>query len=219
MKKLLRGIAEFRRTRPPGYVETFARLALTQAPDALLICCADSRVAPNVFASVEPGDLLVVRNVGNLVPRYAETSAAARAGASVPAAIELAISALHVRDVVVCGHSACAAMRSIHAREPHDDQPHLAAWLRHGAPALDGLGPPPAGLAPHDHLSQQSVRLQLENLRSYPIVREAEAAGKLRLNGWWFDIGRAEVLDFDAREGRFVPLDDARVDRLLEERG
>lgn len=219
VKKLLRGIAEFRRTRPAGYEETFARLALTQAPDALLICCADSRVAPNVFASVEPGDLLVVRNIGNLVPRYAAATAATRAGASVPAAIELAIAAMHVRDVVVCGHSSCAAMRSLYAGEPHEHEPHLAAWLRHGAPALEGLGPTPPGVAPHDHLSQRSVRLQLENLRSYPIVRQAEAAGKLRLNAWWFDIARAEVLDFDAAADRFVPLDEARVERLLAERG
>lgn len=208
------GIAEFRRSRPPGYVEAFARLALTQTPDALLICCADSRVAPNVFASVEPGDLLVVRNVGNLVPRYSE-SATDRPGASVPAAIELAIESLHVRDVIVCGHSECAAMRAIHSGERRPHSPHLAAWLRHGEPARSRLGATPAGLAPYDHLSQQSVRLQLDHLRSYPIVRDAEASGALRLHAWWFDIGRAEVLDYDDASGRYVPLDDARVATLL----
>src|SRR5262245_12169721 len=100
---------ELRRHRPAGYAETLSRLASTQAPDALLVCCADSRVAPDVFANVEPGDLLVVRNVGNLVPQHAEAPAD-RAGASVPAAIELAIGSLHVHDVIVCGHSECAAM-------------------------------------------------------------------------------------------------------------
>lgn len=218
MKKLLRGIAEFRRSRPAGYTEAFAKLATTQAPDALLICCADSRVAPNVFASVEPGDLLVVRNIGNLVPRLSEATAN-RVGASVPAAIELAIQMLHVRDIIVCGHSECAAMRAIHAGRTLAESPYLAAWLRHGASALEGLGPPPPGLAPHDHLSQRSVRLQLENLRSYPIVRDAEAAGHLRLHAWWFDVGRAEVLDYDAEAGRFLPLDDARVDLLLARLG
>ena len=216
MKKLLRGIADFRRNRPAGYAEAFAKLALTQAPDALLICCADSRVAPNVFASVEPGDLLVVRNVGNLVPKYVEASTDP-VGASVPAAIELAIRALHVRDVIVCGHSGCAAMRAIHSGERPERAPHLAAWLRHGEPAREGLGPIPAGLSPHDHLSQRCARLQLDNLRTYPIVREAEAKGELRLHAWWFDLGRAEVLDFDAASGRFVPLDDERVDWLLEQ--
>jgi carbonic anhydrase len=214
VKKLLRGIVEFRRSRPAGYAEAFSKLATTQTPDALLICCADSRVAPNVFASVEPGDLLVLRNVGNLVPRYDEVTAD-RAGASVPAAIELAIRLLHVRDVIVCGHSSCAAMRVIHSGEKPKDAPHLSAWLRHGAPAREGLGPTPPGLPPHDHLSQRSVRLQLEHLRTYPMVRHAEAAGELRLHAWWFDIGRAEVLDFDAPAGRFVPLDEARVDSLL----
>lgn len=215
MKKLLQGIAAFRRTRPPGHAEAFAKLAATQAPDALLICCADSRVAPNVFASVEPGDLLVVRNVGNLVPRYAETTAADRVGASVPAAIELAIRAMHVRDVIVCGHSECAAMRTLCTASPPADMPHLGAWLRHGAPAREGLGPTPPGLTPHDHLSQRSVLLQLEHLRSYPVVRAAEEAGRLRLHAWWFDLGRAEVLDHDAATDRFVPIDEERVTALL----
>ena len=215
MKKLLQGIAEFRRNRPAGYAEAFAKLALTQTPDALLICCADSRVAPNVFASVEPGDLLVVRNVGNLVPRYVEATMD-RAGASVPAAIEFAVRTLHVRDVIVCGHSECAAMRAIHSGDRPERAPHLAAWLRHGEPAREGLGPTPKGLPPHDHLSQRSTRLQLDNLRSYPFVREAEARGELRLNAWWFDLGRAEVLDYDVETDRFVPLDDERVEWLLK---
>jgi carbonic anhydrase len=213
MRKLLRGILDFRRTRPPGHAEAFAKLALGQTPDALLLCCADSRVAPNVFASVEPGDLLVVRNVGNLVPPYVEARGD-RGGASVAAAIELAISALHVRDVVVCGHSGCAAMRAIHSGSLPARSPHLAAWLRHGEPTKERLRPPPPGLSPQDHLSQRSVLLQLEHLRSYPIVREAEAKDGLRLHAWWFDIARAEVLTYDEAQDRYVPLDEERVARL-----
>jgi len=213
VKKLLQGIADFRRQRPEGYAERFAKVALTQAPDALLICCADSRVAPNVFASVEPGDLLVVRNVGNLVPCYTPPEAD-RAGASVPAAIELALQSFHVRDVIVCGHSECQAMRAIYSGTRLPDAPHLAAWLRHGEPVREGLGAAPVGLSPQDHLSQQSVLVQLQNLRTYPVVRRAEASGRLRLHAWWFDIGRAEVRDHDAALGRFVPLDEARVARL-----
>ena len=97
--------------------------------------------------------------------------------------------------------------------------PHLANWLRHGEPALAGLGAPPAGMPPHDHLSQRSVRLQVEHLRTYPVVRDAEAEGRLRLHAWWFDIRRAEVLDYDAEAGSFVPLDDARVERMLAKLG
>ena len=90
---------------------------------------------------IEPGDLLVVRNVGNLVPRHVE--AQDRTGASVPAAIELAVHSLRVPDVIVCGHSECAAMRLIHSGERPEGAPHLAAWLRHGESAREGLGAPP----------------------------------------------------------------------------
>ena len=152
------------------------------------------------------------------VPRYVE-AASDRGGASVPAAIELAIHSLHVRDLIVCGHSECAAMRAIASGKPPENAPHLRAWLRHGEPALEGLGAPPPGTPLHDHLSQRSVRLQIEHLRTYPVVREAEAAGSLRLHAWWFDIRRAEVLDYDSDSAAFVPLDAARVERLLARLG
>jgi carbonic anhydrase len=218
VKKLLRGIAEFRRTRRADYAETFARLALTQKPDALLIACSDSRVAPNLFASAEPGDLLVVRNVGNLVPPA--STAGASSGHSVPAAIEFATTALGVGDVIVCGHSECAAFRAIHSGKFPKGAPHLAAWLGHGEHVLRrDLGIAPDHLPPNDHLSQQNVLLQLDHLRTYPAIDAAERAGKLRLHAWWFDIRHAEVLDYDVPSRRFVPLDDARVERLIRERG
>jgi carbonic anhydrase len=218
VKKLLRGIAEFRRTRRAEYASTFARLALGQTPDALLIACADSRVVPNLFASVEPGDLLVVRNVGNLVPPYSGDATAA-SGNSVQAAIELAMEGLHVRDVVVCGHSECAAIRAIHERSTTPATPHLKAWLQHAAALTAGSAAAAPGLSPLNHLSQQSVLLQLEHLRSYPSVRAAEEAGRLILHAWWFDIARAEVLEHEPSTGRFEVLDEARVARLLAARG
>ena len=201
MKKLLQGIAEFRKTRRAEYASTFARLALGQTPDALLVACSDSRVVPNLFASVEPGE---------------PTSPG---GNSVQAAIEFAMEVLHVRDVVVCGHSECAAIRAIHTGATPAGTPHFRAWLRHAA-ALSGVesGSTP-GLSPMNHLSQKSVLLQLEHLRSYPSVRRAEQDGRLILHGWWFDIANAEVLEYDAKTGQFEILDEARVARLIAERG
>jgi carbonic anhydrase len=67
MKKLIRGIVEFRKNAQSDYRERFAHLALGQAPDALFIACSDSRVVPNVFASADPGELFVIRNVGNII--------------------------------------------------------------------------------------------------------------------------------------------------------
>jgi carbonic anhydrase len=215
VRKLLQGIAEFRRTRRADYAETFARLALGQTPDAMLIACSDSRVVPNLFASAEPGDLFVVRNLGNLVPP--SNRAEPTSGNSVPAAIEFALATLRVKDIVVCGHSECAAVRAILDRSVSASTPNLAAWLRHGDSARDGLGLAPFGISPHDHLSQRSVLRQVENLKTYPQVREAIVEHRLRLHAWWFDIARAEVLDHDEATDRFVPLDEARVAKRLAE--
>ena len=90
-------------------------------------------------------------------------------------------------------------------------------WTILGHAVRDGLLPPPAGLSSHNHLSQQSVLLQLEHLRTYPTVQAAEAEGRLRLHAWWFDIARAEVLDYDVKQARYVPLDEARVAKRLAE--
>src|SRR5579885_586371 len=99
MRKLIQGIVEFRRNVQPDYREKFARLALGQAPDALFIACSDSRVVPNTFASADPGDLFVIRNVGNLVAP-AGADGLSRSEASEAAAIEFALAKLNVTDVL-----------------------------------------------------------------------------------------------------------------------
>ncbi len=208
MKKLLAGIAEFRHKVRPSYREKFARLALGQSPDCLFFACSDSRVVPNLFASTEPGDLFVVRNVGNIVPPCEPTGLSV-ADRSEGAAIEFALRVLGVRDVVVCGHSECGAMRALLAGEVPDGSPNLSEWLDVGRSALPRLDAPPfpgEALSPTNRLSQVNVLQQLENLRSYPVVQERLAAGTLGLHAWWFDLSGAEVLSYDAAVGRFVPL-------------
>jgi carbonic anhydrase len=210
VKKLIRGIIEFRRTRRPEYAATFAKLALGQFPDALFIACSDSRVAPNLFASTEPGDLFVIRNVGNIVSPCGPEGKSA-GDESEGAAIELAVLTLGVRDVIVCGHSECAAMRTLVERRGASLPHHLGSWLRHASPALDrylGGARVEGESAPHNQVSQLNALLQLEHLRSYGVVREAEAAGRLALHAWWFDIARAEVLGWRPSEGRFRMIDE-----------
>lgn len=202
MEKLIRGIREFRRTRGPGTVERFAKLALGQSPDALFIACSDSRVVPNLFASTEPGDLLVVRNVGNLV---APCGPDGRSGSdeSEAAALEFAVRGLRVKDIIVCGHSECAAMRSLLEPEKAFAEPHFRAWLRHGEPALkrrEGA----ADLSPLNRLTQANVLQQLDHLRTYRVVADAEREGRVALHGWWFDIARADVHAWDAAADRFA---------------
>ena len=217
MKKLIRGLVEFRNKVRPGVRETFARLALGQSPDALLVACSDSRVAPNLFASTEPGDLFVVRNVGNIIAPCGE-GGRSMSDESEAAAIEFAACALNVADVIVCGHSDCGAMRALLEEKRDPATPHLHAWLRHAQGALQQVrdGRRMSGeLALHNHVSQINVLEQLKHLRTYPVVRDREAAGRLRLHGWWFDIAEAEVLAYEEEARRFVVIDDALAERVI----
>ena len=212
MRKLVRGIVDFRNRVRPVVRETFARLALGQSPDVLFIGCSDSRVAINVFASTEPGDLFVVRNPGNIVSPAAADGFSV-ADESEAAAIEFAVGQLAVRDIIVCGHSSCGAMTGLLRGRESVRAPHLRSWLRHAERALERI-PDRAAVHAVDQLSQANALLQLEHLRTYPVVERAEKESGLRLHAFWFDIASAEVLAYDPGPGRFMPLDESQADRL-----
>src|SRR5579871_4225058 len=132
MKKLIQGIVDFRKSLTQENRTLFAKLALGQKPDALFICCSDSRVAPNVFASTDPGDLFVLRNIGNLVP----PSSVSSQETSVAAAIEFSLQTLKVSDIIVCGHSECGAMLALARGEEDSSCSHLNSWLKYGEESL-----------------------------------------------------------------------------------
>lgn len=218
MRKLLEGIVESRGKVLPGMRETFATLAQGQHPDTLMLACADARVVPNLFASTHPGDLFVVRNVGNLVPPFAEPGRPA-SHSSAGAAIEFALLELGVADLIVCGHSNCGAMQELLAGKRRPERPHLEAWLVHGRPSLErfrkGLRLDPT-LPEHDQLSQVNVLQQLENLRSYAVVSERLTEKRLRLHAWWFDVGKGDVYFLDEKLRRADLIDEAQVRRYLD---
>jgi carbonic anhydrase len=217
MRKLIHGIVDFRKNVRDSYKDTFARLALGQRPDTLFIACSDSRVVPNLFASSDPGDLFVIRNVGNLIPPCGELGHSA-SDESEAAAIEFALLKLPVTEIIVCGHSECGAMVSLGNGRGTVEPSNLRSWLRHGEVSLqrmmagNGLG---EHLEPHNQLSQLNVLEQLEHLRTYPLVADRIQAGQLRLHAWWFDIKEAEVYEYDPSEGRFRLIDEEFASRLL----
>lgn len=214
MKKLVKGIVEFRQNLRPSYQEKFASLALGQSPDTLLITCSDSRVAPNVFASTDPGDVLVVRNVGNLVPPCFEDGMSS-ADESEAAAIEFAVLKLGVSDIVICGHSECAAMKNIMRGRELLAEPNLRAWLRHGEASMLKMSAMETVQTPHNHLSQQNVLQQIEHIKSYPFVNQRVQEGTLRLHGWWFELQTANVYAYDAEVKKFVVIDEECADRII----
>ena len=96
--------------------------------------------------------------------------------------------------------------------------PNLRSWLRHAENGIEDLAPRlilNPELAPHNRLSQLNVLLQLEHLKSYPIVRERIGAGELQLHGWWFDISRADVYAFEESLKKFVIFDEEQAARIL----
>jgi len=195
---------EFRRTRREGMRELFATLALGQKPDCFFIACSDSRVAANVFASTDPGDLFVIRNLGNIMPPFPD-------GGSAVAALEFALESLKVRHIVVCGHSDCGAMRALAGSGESPADTPLANWLRHAKAAEV-----PEDGHDQDSLSQRNVSLQLEHLRSHPLVRQGEASGSLKLHGLWFNIRHAEVHYLEKAPKNFVLIDDKEGSAILD---
>jgi carbonic anhydrase len=218
VRKLIKGIVEFRKNVRPEYRETFAHLALGQKPDTLFIACSDSRVVPNLFASADPGDLFVIRNVGNLIAP-AGKDGMSNSDESEAAAIEFALAKLKVTEIIVCGHSECGAMQAILQGRDAVEPLHLRSWLRHGEEALKKLnqdkGPDPK-LALHNQLSQLNVLAQIEHLKTYPLVQEQFKAGRLRLHGWWFELKQADVYAYEESLGTFVLIDEAEAKRLLK---
>ncbi|WP_042422483.1 carbonic anhydrase [Streptacidiphilus anmyonensis] len=197
MHDLADGVARFQRDVFPAREELFAHLAANHTPHTLFIGCSDARVVPELITGCEPGELFVVRTAGNLVPAYAP-------GADgVTASIEYAVAALGVRDVVVCGHSACGAMTALAHGHDLSGLPAVADWLRLAATSVArtaATGDVPA-------LVRQNVLAQLATLRTHPSVARAVAERRITLRGWVFDIatGRVdEVRDATASTARLA---------------
>jgi carbonic anhydrase len=175
-----------------------------QRPGQLFITCADSRVVPNLITSSGPGDLFCMRNIGNLVPR-----ADAADDASIGAAIEYAVGVLGVRRIVVCGHSHCGAVAAALAGSAPAGS-HLHSWLRHAAPsvrrfhAVGAVGP--QDLPAEERLCLINIGQQVDNLLSYPTVRDAVRDGRLELAGMYFDISAARVFLVDTQRAALQPV-------------
>jgi carbonic anhydrase len=197
--QLVEGLQRFRREYFPLFREHYQRLvAEGQKANTLFLGCADSRVVPDLLTSALPGDLFVIRNVGNLVPPF-EPDAGFH-GTS--AGIEFATLVLGVKDIVVCGHSHCGAIRALFT-PLRDDAPHISRWLELARPAIVGSEMTEENLR---RTEMRSIVLQLERLMSFPMVRERVERGEVCLHGWYYVIEEGQVLGLDMSSGEFRPL-------------
>jgi carbonic anhydrase len=203
MDDIIAGVRTFQRDVFPQYRELFAKLAGGQSPEALVITCSDSRVDPFLFTHAQPGQLFVLRNAGNLVPKYDGFVG------GVTATIEFAVVGLKVPNIIVCGHSGCGAITGLLHPEKLANMPNVEDWLRHHAEPVREILAKAGRLGGPEELPQAvdaNVLVQLENLRTHPSVAAALAAKTITLHGWVYDIASGEVRAYDDAWKQFAPL-------------
>ena len=207
MQRLLEGVHRFREGEFGKYKAMFRRLSRQgQKPHTLFITCADSRVLAELITQSNPGDLFVIKNVGNIVP----SSEIAVGFNSTGAGIEFAVEVLGVSDVVVCGHSGCGAIAALLSRQSDWTLKHLHSWVELAKPVRDLIE------SKYQHLTdaeeraraaeEENVLFSIEQLHTYPCVERRLADGSLRLHAWFFKIGTGELFAYDPEQKQFVAI-------------
>jgi carbonic anhydrase len=205
VQKLEAGIHHFQSNYFATNRGLFERLAEKgQRPETLFITCCDSRVVPNLITTTAPGELFIVRNVGNVVPSMGRGMAG-----GVSAAIEYAVEVLGVGHVIVCGHTHCGAIEAILHPERVAHLRFVSRWLAESARIPTLIEERYGHLEGEARLTaavQENTLIQLENLRSFDFVARRLEAGTLKMSGWVFKIATGQVFDYDPISQQFLQL-------------
>lgn len=202
--ELLAGFRRFRRRWFENRPALYAGLAHGQRPHTMVVACSDSRVDPALLADSRPGDLFVVRNVANLVPpcigdvRHHGTSAA----------LEFAVRALRVQNVIVLGHSQCGGIQALF-EGAWDDFTFVQPWMDIARGACQLAMDLTHGQEPKQRTraaERAGIVQSLANLDTFPWVRDAVQQRRLRLHGWHFDLEQGELWGYDPAGRQFLPL-------------
>jgi carbonic anhydrase len=215
-QRLLDGYSAFCTGRLRTEQARFRELAETgQSPQIMVIGCSDSRVSPEVIFDANPGELFVVRNVANLVPPYAPDGAQR----AVSAALEFAVMALKVKDIVVLGHAQCGGIRAYaEPGKPLSPGDFIGKWMELIAPAADKIGGPEKFTAMADYLTaleRQSIVTTLDNLMTFPCVKILVERGKLRLHAAYFAVRTGLLSVRDPETGVFASVAGAGHTRIF----
>ncbi|MCW5713339.1 MAG: carbonic anhydrase [Bauldia sp.] len=206
-ERLRNGYAAFRSGRLPADRERYARLAERgQRPEIMIIACCDSRSAPETIFDAAPGEMFVCRNVANLVPPF--DADGNWHGTS--AALEFGITRLQVRHLVIMGHGRCGGIAASLDPDSLDGTDFIGHWINLLAPARAMIADDPMEAAERQRaLEFASIRQSIANLRTFPWIAAAEAAGTIALHGAWFDISTGELYALDGASGDFVSMSEA----------
>ncbi len=212
MRKLISGLHHFQSNMFESRKELFERLATGQNPDALFITCSDSRINPNLLTNTEPGDLFILRNAGNIIPAHG-------CGGGEAATIEFAVAVLGVRDLIICGHSACGAIKALLNPSSLNKLPSVRSWLSHAEATRQIIEDNYSDLDEEEKLNvaiQENVLAQIENLRTLPMVASRLLSGNVHIHGWTYKIQTGEVFSYSLEEGQFLPV--SEVENVVAQR-
>jgi carbonic anhydrase len=203
-EKLLDGYRNFMSGQFQAQTERYKQLAREgQSPETLVIACCDSRAAPETIFDAGPGELFVVRNVANLVPPYAPDGEFH----ATSAALEFAVQALKVKNIVVMGHGRCGGIKAALDTEaaPLSPGDFIGRWMSLLSPATEAVVNNTMMTATERQTSLEriSIRYSLANLRTFPCVKILEEKGRLTLHGAWFDISTGELWVMNKETGDF----------------
>jgi carbonic anhydrase len=202
--RLIEGYRDFLDGRLRHEQDRYRELAEAgQSPEVMVIGCCDSRVSPEVIFDARPGELFVVRNIANIVPPYQPDSHAH----GVSAALEFGVAALKVKHIVVLGHAHCGGVKAFAENAaPLSPSDFIGNWMRLMAPAVEKAGPQD-GLSWTDYitrLEQANVANSLDNLRTFPRLRQLIDGGRLAVHGAYFGVATGELLMRDEKTGEFI---------------
>ena len=173
-----------------------------QSPQALFIGCADSRLTPEQMLGLQPGDHFMHRNIANIIPPYIQTEI------GIASILEYAVMALEIPRIILCGHTDCGGIHGLDSQIDLARQPALSRWINLARPAQQAVDSKIGrSLTPQErHLAivERNVLLQLEHLRSYPYVREAQAANRLTLHGWVYDLHQQRLGYHNPETNEFI---------------
>jgi carbonic anhydrase len=184
--------------------ELLERLAREgQTPEALFVGCSDSRLAPEQMLGAKPGDMFMLRNIANIVPPYIQTEI------GVSSVLEYAVLHLQVSHVIVCGHTDCAGIKALDHQLDLSREPALSRWLELARPAqrdVDFQLREVLADERHRMIVEHNVINQLDNIQSYPFIREALEADRLELHGWVYYLERRQICYYDPGSRQFAEL-------------
>lgn len=207
LKKFADGNETFQKTFFKKHEEHLLKLVQEgQNPKTLFIGCSDSRVIPDLIVQSTPGDLFVIRNVGNFVAPYKPDEDFH----STAAGIEYAVGVLEVSEIIICGHSHCGAIAALYKSSCQTSMIHTAKWLTLGEKAKSMAMVALGDNANEEELlratEQLSIVTQIENLLTYPYVKKMAEEEKLFIHGWYYDIETGAIDYYDPETFQFRPL-------------